>query len=1604
MLNPRLFLPLILLALLLNSARADVAADARAISGGSADRTAAAIGAGESLRALESQVRAATLGTDARIFTQQYLITIPVVEQCAARASSGEEIPLAPLMPMGGQPPSIGTTAARQFDLVYGAGGTLEDLKGKAIANSLVILDIDTPEAISWQRAASLGAAGVVFLGDSRSASHDFLARSTTVPLGLPRFYCDDPRAVEWLKGAGEPGRSLTLRLAARWEERTAENLICFLPPKGPAEWSRQWLILQTRYDASSQVIGRAPGATSAINAALLVELARQVAAAPRHCGVVLAWTSGDEWNLRGTREFLDLIQRGGRAGQAVQLLQEKSNAVRRQADDAILILREAQSVAQTGWPQDRAQVPHAAPIIEEELLRQSNQIENQLQRLQRRAAAKTPEAAALSAAKQSLLIATNLVSGSDRTSTAEVRRQINLAAETVARRWEADLRRLEQEHEALAPWPAIRAALPGAAPDAGPIDPLLFLSIAWTGGKGREADAGRLGLLTRSFYSAGLDASSSMSEFLNVFQRYGALAGKGFEPASLYNSQPLESLLPLKLAFSSDAAIARGLPAAAFATLLDPATRLGTPNDTFDQLDLRQLEAQQQTLFRFLLGNEREPGLLTEKPFYVRAQVPPLASDQWITLYQEGAGPRLPRSPHALVGGESEIFSQPLGEPLLGTRRDEWLLTRADGTALFHSLPRAQGAELRLQAFEFDDAGNPLKALSASPNQSGMLASFFPSDTPRKALLFDCQRLDLYDLFDPRYMDLLEKVQILDARRMDDARHLSVFARRGIAAVFMPPAQDIHWQLLASRGNVNNRMIVLNATAENPSGTGFQSTSLAPLGSLRWGAAQDFLTLDHTRKTRLETFGISNEIIRGLHADSEASFAAARDAQARMDYPAFAAAADALLAMQSQEYQALISTSNGIVHGVIFLLLGLIPFSYFLERLLVGSPSVYRQIAWFTGIFVFMTLGLLFHPAFRISNSPLMILLAFFILILSGTVVYILWGKFEEEIRRLRGTAGEAQHVQSFRRGAVLGAAFRLGLSNMRRRAMRTTLTLITLVLLTFTLLCFTSVRESLRVSPHPVDYFQSHAAPPPGIFLRRMSEAGWDDLPPETLQLARGFALGGEGPPLIAPRYWHASRRAEQPWQLPVQSGDDTYFVSGLLGLSPEEAQFQPASPITADLAPDACWLPEKAREKLQLAPGATVWVLGFPLKLAGYFSQEEFSRLRCLTGDPLSPVDPVNQKGVSFGTGAAIEQARHRFLSPISTAIVPADITRRLDARLTSIMLRPALGPGSSAETLETLAADLARRSASTIYVSSGTRVLAINASEATRPQDLSTVLVPIVIAGIIVLNTMLGAVSERTREIHVYTSVGLSPTHVGMLFLAEAAALGTLGVVFGYIFGQALATFLSWTHLLPGVDLNYSSMAAIFTMGLVLGIVMLSALWPAYAASRLAVPSLQRDWKLPAPVGDLLLVDLPFTVNESAARGTLAFIAEFLTATSSAGTGRFTADHLSTSAAPETQGIKRTLSARIWLAPFDLGVIQMMQLSIHPTDQPNVFDVHVQLTREAGNPATWRRLNRPFLTEIRRQFLLWRALDSQRVARYVETAATLFGEEKVKSIKE
>jgi hypothetical protein len=252
-------------------------------------------------------------------------------------------------------------------------------------------------------------------------------------------------------------------------------------------------------------------------------------------------------------------------------------------------------------------------------------------------------------------------------------------------------------------------------------------------------------------------------------------------------------------------------------------------------------------------------------------------------------------------------------------------------------------------------------------------------------------------------------------------------------------------------------------------------------------------------------------------------------------------------------------------------------------------------------------------------------------------------------------------------------------------------------------------------------------------------------------------------------------------------------------------------------------------------------------------------------------------------------------------------------------------------------------------------------------------------------------MMGSIAERRREIHVYTSLGLAPLHVGALFVAEAMTYGLIGTVFGYIIGQGAGTILLKLGWLGSVTLNYSGTSAMMTMGLILFIVLLSALIPARLASKIAAPSIERNWRVPLPQNGTITAELPFTINKTAADGALAYLAEWFDEHREGNIGKFASGKVEPFASDD--GRSHGLRTAVWLTPFDLGVRQQLELLIHPGAFADIYEVQVKLNRQSGDDASWYRMNRPFLTELRKQFLQWRSLSPARMTQYVEQSRAM-----------
>ena len=106
--------------------------------------------------------------------------------------------------------------------------------------------------------------------------------------------------------------------------------------------------------------------------------------------------------------------------------------------------------------------------------------------------------------------------------------------------------------------------------------------------------------------------------------------------------------------------------------------------------------------------------------------------------------------------------------------------------------------------------------------------------------------------------------------------------------------------------------------------------------------------------------------------------------------------------------------------------------------------------------------------------------------------------------------------------------------------------------------------------------------------------------------------------------------------------------------------------------------------------------------------------------------------------------------------------------------------------------------------------------------------------LVVGGMVIMNIMLVAVAERTREIGIRKSLGARRRDILNQFLVEAATLSTVGAIAGIVLGLAGAKLIEANTPLPAAVAPWSIVAAT-VLGLVVGIV--SGVYPARRASKL-----------------------------------------------------------------------------------------------------------------------------------------------------------------------
>lgn len=778
-----------------------------------------------------------------------------------------------------------------------------------------------------------------------------------------------------------------------------------------------------------------------------------------------------------------------------------------------------------------------------------------------------------------------------------------------------------------------------------------------------------------------------------------------------------------------------------------------------------------------------------------------------------------------------------------------------------------------------------------------------------------------------------------------------------------------------------------------DPNGLGLSADNwVPPVAAPR--SACDLWRLNESRLQVLRDKNVVARSLEELHGRSEDLLVQAKQAVSAIRAEALATSA---FMIEQTVYTLSRRTLDDLVRAVLVLLALAVPFAFAMERLVIGSAIIFKQLLWFV-IFFLLTFFILYltHPAFGISAVPVVIFLGFAVVTLSALVIVILMRRFEGELKKLQGMTTTVHGADVSRFGTVM-AAMNMGISTMRRRPLRTALTAITIVLLTFTILCFASFGSRLGV----LSLFVRQPPGYNGVFVHKVD---WQPLGRDLLDVVSARWPKAD----VCPRMWVAPRKKEGAGVLVSRcDGSEPVVLKGVLGIDSTELRHREDLAgvlVHGDSAyRRTVWMTSAVSGMLDVAEGDTVLVGGVPLQVGRLFDAHELLQIQDMDNSDILPVNFAEmaeaqaEEGVAVGSRelgdfAGLKEAVSWTTLPVDLSIVvPAEVAAVLGADLHALAVYT-----RSVSDARGIAEDLARMLLTPVCGTREDGAYNHVFGPVVKASGLRGLVFPILLGGLVIFGTMLGSVSDREKEIYSYTALGLAPPHVAGLFFAEALVYAVVGGMGGYLTAQGLMKVLgifAEYGLVTVPDLNYSSSNAVVTILLVMTTVLVSTIYPAIKASRSANPGVMRYWRMPQPEGDNLDIVFPFTVSTYDFTGVVSFLKEHFDLFAETGLGVFMARD---TAIRRTEEDSLALTSRLALAPFDLGVTQSFELSSVPGRIEGIEQVKIRISRLSGQPRDWYRLNKVLLAELRKQFLIWRSLAPSTMETYRARTLDRLGE--------
>ncbi len=1535
-----------------------------------AERTTGSEGCSSAAEFIRDQFR--SLGVD----PETYKFLIPVRQfQGAALRVDDKSINLNTLRYNAITPEA--TDGTLEGALYYAGGGDWSELQGLAIKDAIIILDSESGQ--NWQQLASLGARAIIYSNkDSKPAKYVFQEKEELTPIQLPCFWIDKERLKEFFPefSFDTPGLiadKTGITSKVQWQEVLSETIYGIIPGTDP-QLKQELLILDAFYDSSGFVSSRAPGADEASSIATMLQTAAALQQNPPSRSVLLVASSGHNEALAGVREILWSIN-------------SKSKQLRRQKKELKKGIAETKShleaLQNISWPlqNDPERDSIIAIAIEEHLKLSVDTISRELNRLRLSNSTIPENSGEIKRLSKIRMLYRRL--GWRKTfhnmgvDEAEMFRKAIPASIAINKKRKQELK---TQMSCLKSSYAFRNLLSD-------YDIAAFISLHLSS-HGNGLGAFHQGFLYK--LKARVNRTGIFSVIADLLDKTAAQSSSQTRYVNTLRPSRLRSWDSWFLdtpPLGGEVASLAGLLGITLVTTGDSRAAWGTPWDNPENINWDSLENQ---------------------ALLVRDMVTAMAGN---TPLQSG---RLPRNGFSTVTGRANLLLQ--GELFADHPAAKTVLLAYQGDQKYYSMVNSSGTfrikgvadkkhvldKVIIEGYRFDEqSGRVLWAIDKKQTgKNNYRLKIRRSETKTDLILFSCRETTIFGLLEPRNFNYLTKVELLDGRRDAPPAHYwysRIDTRNStMASIYTEPGT---WLKATLSDNVLTRkMILINGTQHNSMGLGYPVDTYSRIDNTVYRAARDIWTLLSPRIKNLEKHGIYDDKISQLEVRGLTALIRAETSLKAYDYKTFSSAASESMALANRVYVQVEKTQKDVLFGVLFYIALFVPFAFCMERFLFNFANIYKRIiAFCTILIILITIIYQVHPAFQLAYSPTVVILAFFILGLSLMVSLIIFFRFEEEMILLQRRAShkrpsEISHWKAFT------AAFFLGVSNLRRRRVRTILTCLTLIILTFTIMSFTTVKSGERQSRL---LFQE-TSPYRGLLLKRVD---WRSLPVEAVSSLVDSFEDTKG---IAPRIWLEAHNPSQAVHVPLQHGDNRAELEGLIGLSPSEADITGLD----KLMQSGRWFNSNDRlsiildhdmaEALQVKSdgSSTIQLWGSPFTVIGTFRGADFDQALDLDGEPLTPVTfpedsgteitEVEQEAMESGDDIRSFQSRYHHIPASQVAIIPASTLLTLGGKLKNLAVLP-----QNSTSISATAESLVDRFSMAIFAGETDGVWLYNQSDSIQYSGVPNILIPLLISIFIVLNTMISSVYERKNEISIYTSVGLAPSHVSFLFVAEALALAVISVVLGYLLAQVSASLFAGTSLWAGLTVNYSSMAGVAAMVLVIGVVLLSVIYPSRVAAKIAIPDVNANFSLPVPVDNRISITLPFFMKYEENDSIGGFLFSYFKSHQDVSHGLFSTGPVDlifsccnieemrnlVKNAAEPRSIYCTyIRSKVWLAPFDFGIMQWVDIQFCPVDGNAAYlEVKVTMERRSGEEQVWQRINTSFIHDLRKQLLVWRSID-------------------------